>query len=120
MAWRISSSVGVGFSFKSATVAGRAEAALNGAIFDERFLDRMQRSRGQAQTLDGQHLFPLGLDCKIQAGVDRFPIQQNGTSAALPFLAGAFGPRQAEILAQHFQQRSPRRNQNVVTFTVHA
>src|SRR5215217_350009 len=83
--------------------AGGAEAALDGAGFDERLLYRVEGVVG-GQALDGGDLGALGLAGQDQAGADQDAVQVDRTRAALALLAGVLGAGQAEALAQHVQQ----------------
>ena len=60
-------------------------------------------SRGQA--LDGQDVGAVGLDRQHQAGVDRAPVDEHRAGAALAHDAAFLGAGQADVVAQHFEQR---------------
>ena len=61
----------------------------------ERRLDRMQRAAG-GQRLDGGYLLSVSLDREHGAGLDRCPVEQDGTGAAMRGIAPDVGPRESK------------------------
>src|ERR687895_835911 len=82
---------------------GDAEAALHGALLDERPLDVGQLAR-RAEPLDGADVAAGGVGRQHAAGGDQDAVQQHRAGPALALLAGFLGAGQAEPLAQHVQQ----------------
>src|SRR5580704_2546674 len=89
--------------------AGRAEAALEGAAFDEGLLDRVEGAAG-IQMLDGHHLGAVRKRSKKQAARHRDAIDQDGAAAAQALGAALTRPEQIEALLQHLDQILVRRD----------
>jgi hypothetical protein len=86
-----------------------AETALDCAMLDESLLQGMQAlciiRGGVSQTLDGEHLLAVGSGSRVRARKHRLTIHENGTSAALGFVAADFQAFQIQALAQQICQR---------------
>src|SRR5437762_698706 len=87
--------------------AGRTEAALHCATFDQLLLERVEGAI-VAERTDGLDARTLRLDGKHAAGVDRDPVQENGTSAADAFAAAVLHLGRAGLVAQEAEQRHMR------------
>src|SRR6185312_345240 len=90
-----------------AELAGRAVAALEGVVLDERGLERMQVAvaAGPAQSLDRGDLRAVVRDREEEAAVRPPTVEQDRARAALPVVAALLRPHQVELLAQHVEQR---------------
>src|SRR6266545_895957 len=97
----------------------RAESALHAAFLHERCLDLIENP-AFGETFDRLDVLALRLHREIEARVDRLAVDQDRAGAALTFLAGAFGAREADRLPQRFEQRAPGRDENVVGLAVDA
>src|SRR5712691_3568656 len=79
--------------------AGRAEAALQTVLVPERLLQWMQLPVG-GKTFDRHHGRPVGLNGEDRAGLDRLPIDEDRTRAALAGVAADVGAGKAEVVAE--------------------
>ena len=84
--------------------AGRAEAALDGSFVHERLLDIGDRAVGVHETLERDDVLALSPDGEVQAGIDRFAVDERGACAALADLAALFDGREPEVIAEHVRQ----------------
>src|SRR5258706_11893019 len=96
----------------------RAVAALGGALFGERGLQRMQL-RSVRHPLDREDLSVADLEREREAGEHRDPIDQYGARAALAELAAMLRPRERELLAEHLEQRVVRLRRDGMRLAVH-
>src|SRR5450759_2539802 len=85
-------------------LAGDAEAALDGALVEERLLERAQVPVDR-EPLDRHDLRPVGLDREHQAGIDDAAVQADGARTALAHEAAFLGARELQIVAQDVEQR---------------
>src|SRR6266513_4997240 len=83
---------------------GGAVAELRGAEVGDSRLQGMQL-RAAAEALDRFHRAALALGGQHQAGKLRCAVDQHGAGAALAQLAAVLGAGEAEVLAQHLEQR---------------
>ena len=88
-------------------LAGRAVAALEGIVLDERRLHRMQAAI-VGQALDRGDRLALAHHRQRQAGHDAPAIQQDGAGAALAEAAALLGAGQVQPVAQRVEQRGAR------------
>ena len=104
---RISCSLGLGFCSSSALddddEAGRADAALQGRLFEEGLLQRVQLVVA-GDAFDGRDVGALDLDGEDAAGVDQAAVQDDGAGAAVAVVAAFLGAGEADALAQDFEQ----------------
>ena len=84
--------------------AWNAEAALNGAGFDERLLHRIELSVS-AQSFDRDDILAIAFDGEHETSVDRTAVQQHRAGAALAFGAAFFRAGQIQLVAQRLEQR---------------
>ncbi len=84
--------------------ARRTEAALYRAVRDERLLQRMQMS--VRQSLDGANVRAVRAKRRIDARIDGFAIDVNGTNATFRLVAADFRPSQLQVVAQNVRQRA--------------
>ena len=82
-------------------LTGRAEAALHGVGANERMDEGMV-----AQPFDRRHLAIADCMDERDAGERRHAVELHGAGAAMSLTARDFGPREAEVLAQHLCQRA--------------
>ncbi len=82
----------------------RAEPALHRAVLDERLLQRVQLV-AVGQPFDGLDLGVLCFKGRVNARVDRLPVDDHGAGPALGFLAADLGARQPEVEPQHLGER---------------
>jgi hypothetical protein len=87
---------------------GRAVAALQRVVGDERALDRVELAAGR-EPLDGHHPPAVLRRGEREARVDPPVVDQHGAGAARPAIARALGAGQPELVAQHVEQRRARR-----------
>src|SRR5579883_94478 len=87
-------------SFHGEDVAGRAVAALERALFEKRFLDRVQPAP-LAEPFNRLDAPPVQPGRKRQAGGDRPAVEEDGTRAAHGGAAAFAHARELELLAQH-------------------
>ncbi len=97
--------------------AGRAEPALHPVVVDERLLhgrEPLRRpdalKRRDARAVDGGH--------RRQARAPRLTVHEHGAGAAATLKAAGLRARDAELLAQHVQERSEQRGRNLVLDSV--
>ena len=83
--------------------AGRADAALERGVFEERLLNGVQLA-ALGHALDGVDLLALGFDAENEAGGYDSTVELDGAGAAVAVVATLFGAGQADHVAQHFQQ----------------
>src|SRR5687768_9292935 len=86
--------------------SGRAEAALEGAGLDERFLDRVELFI----VFDSRHLRAFDEAGDIKAARYRASVDQHGAAAAQALAAAFARADEAELVAQHFHQGLVRRH----------
>ena len=86
---------------------GRAVAALERIVLDERCLHGMERVAG-GKPLDSGDLRPLVHHCERQAGVDPPSLDQDRARAAGALVAPFLGSGQAQMLAQGVEERGAR------------
>jgi hypothetical protein len=79
--------------------AGGAEAALEGIVFDEGFLNGMKSST-DGEPFDGQYVLPPNLRDRDLARPDRFLIDENGAGPAEAFAAAVLGSGETQISAK--------------------
>ena len=84
--------------------AGQAVAALAGLLVDEGLLQRV-RAAGIAQALDGGDRLPGDAPHRLGAAFLRRAIDQDHAAAALLEPAAETRAHQAELVAQHVEQR---------------
>src|ERR1700722_3526748 len=89
---------------RRADLTGRAIAALEPVVFDERLLQGMKRARG-AEALDGGDLAAFVLNCQSEAGIDALAIDQDCAGAARPLIAPLLCPEKVQMLAQQIEKR---------------
>src|ERR1700722_13255721 len=89
---------------RRADLTGRAIAALESVVFDERLLQGMQRA-GSAEALDRGDLAALILNGQSEAGIDALAINQNGASAAGPLIAPLLRAEKVQMFAQEIEKR---------------
>ena len=82
---------------------GRAVAALERVVLDERPLHRVQLAVGR-EALDRRHLAALAGDGQRQAGEHAPAVDPDGAGAARALVAALLGARQVEVLAQRVEQ----------------
>ena len=92
---------------RRAQLAGRAVAALERVVLDERLLQRMQLVVVR-EPLDGRHLGAIVRDREREACVRPAPVDQHGAGAALAVIAALLRAREAQVLAQQVEQRRAR------------
>src|ERR1039458_66095 len=97
----------------------RTKSALHTALLHKRFLDLIENPTF-GETFDRLYVLSLRLHGEIETRVDRVAVDENRASAALTFLAGAFGASEAEMFPQRFKQSAPRRNEKIVTLAINA
>ena len=76
-------------------------------MVDERALHGVQLLAAR-QTLDGDHLAPVGRRGQHQAPVHPAAVEQDRAGAAFAVVAALLGAGQIEVLAQQIQQRHTR------------
>ena len=94
--------------------SGRAEAALRRAVADESILKRMQFRPAAGtvlgvgprlgQPFDRQYLPALRLERRVDAGVDRLTVDDDGAAAAFGLITADLGAGQPQIVAQYLGQ----------------
>ena len=98
--------------------AVQAIAALRGLLFDEGFLDGVRLVDGaqpfESDDLDAQHRLDRG-----DAGADRLALYKNRAGSALSETAAEFRAAQAQVVAQHVQQRSCRIDVQAVRLSIY-
>jgi len=94
----------------------RAEAALEGARLDERFLDGVEF----LALLHSLHVRALGERREVQAAGHRGAIHEHGAAAAKPLSAAFARAIEAELLAQHLDQRLVWRDLRFDRFAIQA
>src|SRR5437879_7036721 len=87
---------------------GRTVPALRRAELGERVLERMQRPT-LCHPLDRLHAMPRAREAEHQAGEHGLPVHEHGARAALAQLAAVLRAGEAQVFAQHFEQRLVRR-----------
>src|SRR5690606_1970868 len=83
--------------------AGRAEAALRGAVLAEGGLERV-RLAGAREAFDGGDIPALGLPDGGQAGEYGLSVEEDGAGATVALVATLFGAGQAEDIAKRLEQ----------------
>src|SRR5438874_2136576 len=83
--------------------AGRADTALQGGVFEELLLQRMQPLR-PGQALNGRHRLALDLDAEDETGVDQPAIEDDVARAAVAVVAAFLAAGQPQLVAQHFKE----------------
>ena len=93
---------------------GRAEAALRRPVADEGILKRMQFKRVAGfilaafphlrQPFDRQHLRALRLERRVNAGVDRLAVDDDGAAAAFGLVTADLRACQPQVVAQYLGQ----------------
>src|SRR3989449_4997166 len=96
--------------------AGRAEAALQAAAFDERFLHRVEA----AASLDGRYFAALGERSEIQAAGHGAAVDEHRAAAAEALPAAFARAEEAECVLQDFDQRLVRRHLRLHRLAVQA
>ena len=84
--------------------ARRAEAALQGVVFVERRLHRVQVVRS-ANAFDGGDLRTVGLTGQHRAGLDRGTVEVHHTRTALAGVAADVGAGEAQAFAKYVHQQ---------------
>ena len=84
-------------------LAGDAEAALDGALVEERLLERAE-DPVDGQPLDRRDGGAVSLDREDEAGVDGAPVDEDGARAALADEAALLGAGEPEVVAQDVEQ----------------
>src|SRR5438445_648653 len=97
---------------------GSAEAALHGAGFDERPLDRIERA-AVGEALDGAYLTSVRRGGEDETGTDEDVVEQHRAGAAFALLARVLAPRKAEPLAQRREERLVRLDRRLLACAVH-
>src|SRR5436190_14511075 len=97
--------------------ARRAVAALRRAEVGKGRLQRIELGAA-AETFDGVDRLAFALERKHQAGELGFAIDEHCAGAALAELAAVLGAGEAEVFAQHLEQRLVRRERSVVRLAV--
>ena len=87
---------------------GGAVAALEGVVFDERLLHRMQRPSSSARPSIVVTSRPSQRDRECQAGQHPPPVDPDRAGAAGALVAALLGAGQLEVLAQRVEQAHPR------------
>ena len=103
---------------RRAELAGRAVAALERVVGDERPLERVQLPV-PGEALDGHDLGALMRDRQGQAAVRTPAVQEDGAGAALPVVASLLRARDPEPLAQRVEQRGAGVHHEAMFGTVH-
>src|SRR5205823_10634472 len=85
-----------------------AEAALGGVVVDERLLYGRE-AHGCSETLDGGDLGPVQVADRKEAGAPGAAVDENRARPAASLLAAGLRSGDAELLAQHEEQRRRRR-----------
>ena len=86
---------------------GRAVAALEGVVLDERLLHRVQLAV-RREALDRRDLAALAGDGERQAGEHAAAVDPDGARAARALVAALLGAGEAEVLAQRVEQADAR------------
>src|SRR5436190_20601766 len=94
----------------------RAEAALEAAAFDERFLHRVE----PAAILDGRYLAALGERSQIQTAGHGTAVDEHRAAAAQALPAALARAEQAEGVLQNLDQRLVRRHLRLDRLAVQA
>ncbi|ABQ30338.1 hypothetical protein Acry_1126 [Acidiphilium cryptum JF-5] len=89
--------------------AGRAEAALQGVVRDERGLNRMEVVAAR-QPLDRRDPMPRGIDGEEHAGDDRLAVEPDGAGGTGAAIACDLGAGQAEHRAERIGEGRLRRD----------
>ena len=88
--------------------ARRAETALQGVMFAEHLLHRVQRAIGGGQAFNGGDFGAIGLHGQHGAGFHRIAVNMHHAGAALAGVATHMGAGQAELVTQQFHQKRAR------------
>jgi hypothetical protein len=91
---------------RRADLAGRAEAALEAVMLDERGLHGVQAA-GRAEALDGRDPIVLVHHGEAEACVDAAAIHDDGAGTALAVIAAFLRSGEMQVLAQRVEQRGP-------------
>src|SRR5215217_4792822 len=98
--------------------AGGAVAALHGVLLGERLLDAMQRAGCGREPFNRHYALPLERADGRDARPHSHSVDEHRAGAALPLTAAVFGPGEAELGAEHRQQRFGRRDVDTLVATV--
>ena len=88
--------------------ARRADAALQGRVFQELLLQRVQPLRRRRRPSMVVTALPCDLDAQDQAGIDQPAVQDDVAGAAVAVVAAFLRAGQPQLVAQHFEQALPR------------
>jgi hypothetical protein len=80
-----------------------ADPALQSCVFEEFLLKRMKSLRPR-YCLDGGYRPILNLNAEHQAGIHKFAVKNNVARAAVAIVAAFLAAREAQFIAQDFQQ----------------
>jgi len=94
---------------------GRAEPALRRSVLDKGRLQRVQFQRllplpSLCQPLDRQHIRPLRFERRVDARVDRLPVDNHRAAAALRLIAPDLRAGQPQVVAQDLRQKAAGRH----------
>ncbi len=113
---------GVGISLEQGQrghdLARDAETALDRAVDNECFLQRMEAVSGR-HPLDGANVTARGFRRRERAGEHRFAVEQDSADAAFGLVAADLGSRQAEALPQQCRKHLAGLRLDVVGRVVH-
>src|SRR5262245_33057948 len=98
-------------------LARRAVTALEGILFEERGLDRMERPVPR-ETLDRRDLAAFDLGGEGQASEHAPAIDMQGASATLTLIAAFLGAGEAHMLTQGVEQRHARLERKPVVLAI--
>ena len=90
-------------AFRGHDQSGRADAALHGAVIQERLLQWMQAVVA-GQALNGLHARTLGLERRINAADNRGAVDEHGTNAALSLGTADLRASQPQVIPEHVRQ----------------
>ena len=86
---------------------GGAEAALDSPFINEGLLDVADRPLGVTEALEGKDVLAFGPDSHIDAGVERFAVDQDGTGTALTHIATVLDAVKSSLFPEHVGERLP-------------
>jgi hypothetical protein len=75
---------------------------LEGLVFDERLLERVQ-TPPVSETLNRLDLLPVDLDPQYQAGIDQAAVQEDRAGPAIPVVTAFLGAGESEDVPQAFE-----------------
>src|ERR1044071_1237617 len=102
---------------RGAELPGRAVAALEAVVADERGLQRVEAIVGR-EPFDGDDLLAAVHDREGEAGVVAPPVDQHGAGAACALVAPFLRAGEVEVLAQRVEQRGARVEAEVMVAAV--